>query len=517
MVESNTEYCFNITKDFIQEIKRERQLNSQVFTSMEIAKFMADMVILPSNTVSVLDPGAGTGMLLSAICDRIIKNYEKPIEVSITAYENDQEVIPYLKENLSYCESVLSKKKFKLNYQINTTDFFLECQNYLDQSKKHFQINQNFYDIIIANPPYQKIKSDFQHLNWFSPLLNGQTNEYVLFVVLSLSMLKNEGSFIFLTPRSFFSGPYHKKVRKWLLTNYCLNNIHLFKNRTGIFDFFNIRQEVIIWEGQKKEELKCSPIFISTSENEVQRLNTVIAPYKIVINNKTQARNIHIPETKQDMKVIDTVHSWENTLKDYGLRVSTGKIVHFRSLNFLDLNSDNIDTVPLLWMQHIQKNQLIWPLPNFKKPQKIKLCKESFNRLVPTKNYVLIRRFFSKDEKSRILSAPLFKTQFENFPYLGFENHLNYIYKEEGEMSILEVCGISAYLNSIIINRYYQTLSGTTQVNATDLNNMQFPSREKILKIGKFIQTGDFQRNDRERKIAKILNINSTIINSLLN
>ncbi len=511
------DYTSWVTQDFIANQTSVNPINNQVFTPIEIAQYMANMVQLPQGNISILDPGAGTGILTSALCDRIYNEIDSPIEINITVYENDEKILPYLKKSLNNCKFHLQEKNHSVNYNIQKSDFLIEGEKYfVPVNDKKYKKLKN-HDIIIANPPYQKIKHSSTLIEPFSSVLFGQTNSYVLFIALSLKMLKERGSFTFLNPRSLFSGPYHKRIRNWMLENYCISHVHLFKSRKDIFESHDVKQELIIINGIKRDKPKCDPIIISLSESKnLKDVQPFSVPYETIVPKNSLEKNIHIPENDNDIKIIDLIHSWDSNLNDYGIFVSTGKIVDFRHSNFINIDPSGCEIVPLLWMQHIRKNQIKWPLPDFKKPQIIKKCKDSINKLVPKDNYVLLRRFSSKDEKSRIVSAPLFQHQFDMYNYLGFENHLNYLYKKDSSLSIEEVQGLSLFLNSIFVDRYYRSLCGSTQVNAIDLNNMKMPKQAEILKIGKLFSQITNNSANIDVKIGKILKIDSVLIKSIL-
>ena len=55
------------------------------------------------------------------------------------------------------------------------------------------------------------------------------------------------------------------------------------------------------------------------------------------------------------------------------------------------------------------------------------------------------------------------------FERIGIENHLNYIYKRNGSLSVEEAYGISGVLNSSIMDIFFRMLNGSTQVNAVDI------------------------------------------------
>lgn len=62
------------TNKYIESMPREeRKKYGQFFTSMETARFMAEMYNIPNNLnkVSVLDAGAGSGILSCALVERL--------------------------------------------------------------------------------------------------------------------------------------------------------------------------------------------------------------------------------------------------------------------------------------------------------------------------------------------------------------------------------------------------------------------------------------------------------------
>ena len=67
---------------------------------------------------------------------------------------------------------------------------------------------------------------------------------------------------------------------------------------------------------------------------------------------------------------------------------------------------------------------------------------------------------------------------------LGLENHLNYVYRPNGELSRLEALGLAAYLNSARVEAYLRAVAGNTQVNATELRRLPMPSISQLTAIG---------------------------------
>lgn len=86
-----------------------------------------------------------------------------------------------------------------------------------------------------------------------------------------------------------------------------------------------------------------------------------------------------------------------------------------------------------------------------------------------------------------MIAAPLLFNQLE-YDYLGFENHLNYIYGKTGDLTPDLAVGLSALYNSALLDRYFRLVNGNTQVNATELRSLPLPEAEVIKTIGKRTQ-----------------------------
>ncbi|MDV7402886.1 hypothetical protein RZS08_66295, partial [Arthrospira platensis SPKY1] len=109
---------------------------------------------------------------------------------------------------------------------------------------------------------------------------------------------------------------------------------------------------------------------------------------------------------------------------DYNIKISTGPVVAFRAREYLR-EEDGDRVAPLFWLHNVKQMMLEWPVPKPNKEQFIRIEEKSFSLLIPNKNYILLRRFSSKDDKSRLVAAPYFCNGVET-DYIGVENKLNY-------------------------------------------------------------------------------------------
>jgi adenine-specific DNA-methyltransferase len=94
--------------------------------------------------------------------------------------------------------------------------------------------------------------------------------------------------------------------------------------------------------------------------------------------------------------------------------------------------------------------------------------------MVPGGTYVLTKRFTAKEEKRRVVAAIYTGDR------AGFENHINYFHVKGAGLPERLAVGLARFLNSEAVDTYFRTFSGHTQVNATDLRNLHYPSRAQL-------------------------------------
>ncbi len=140
------------------------------------------------------------------------------------------------------------------------------------------------------------------------------------------------------------------------------------------------------------------------------------------------------------------------------------------------------DTAPLLYPHHFNDGALCWPKPH-KKPNALLLTNDVCKWLMPRGHYVLVKRFTAKEERRRLVAYHLPDNALDA-AYIGFENHWNVFHVGKCGMDEDTARGLAVFLNSTILDEHFRVFSGHTQVNATDLRNMRYPSREQLQKLG---------------------------------
>ncbi|MBU1872729.1 Eco57I restriction-modification methylase domain-containing protein [bacterium] len=478
-----TEIVEKSTLQYLKSLNGEsRKYNGQFFTPTSIAKYMARMVDNFPETVKILDPGAGTGILSAALCDEIIK-YQKCKYIQLDLYENDFKVIPYLEKNIAHFKKLLNIHGIDTEINLIVKDYLFYNAQYFNNTL--FPINKNDqYDIIISNPPYFKLSKDCEHSRIMSSIVHGQPNIYMFFMALSSILLRYKGQLIFITPRSYCSGLYFKRFRQSFLKEIKPIHIHSFESRKETFKN-EVLQETIILKGikQKNNPIK-TKITVSKNSN-FDNSFVLTTGYDRIIFPKDKEKIIFIPTSKNDLEILKIVRSWNKTFSDLGFKLSTGPVVNFRATKYTKQSTDfdGLRSAPLIWMNHLKDFKVRYPLKAINKPQVITISSDSVKLLLQNKNYVLLKRFSSKEQKRRV-SAYFYSSSRFNTQYIGFENHLNYVWKPLGELSEIEALGITAILNSSLIDRYFRIINGNTQVNASEINSLPFPDYNTIVNIG---------------------------------
>ncbi|HEY5369236.1 MAG TPA: N-6 DNA methylase [Hanamia sp.] len=480
----------------------------QFFTPTEIAHFMAGLAKQTKNKLKILDPGCGTAILSSSLVETLAKQNENLKEIELICYETDQDILPYTQMVLNYLDKWLKQYRIKFKVTLNSNDFVLENKDCFQVSATLFSEPQNAtYDIVISNPPYFKIPKEDKRAIVAKSMVWGQPNIYSIFMMVATKLLKEGGELIFITPRSFASGNYFRAFREAFFKEIEIEHIHLFGSRTDTFDRDSVLQETLILKGKKQKQNGQLPSIRVTHSNGIRDIENFTEKfYKTdeLIDLKSKEKIIHLPTNETDDNVIRLFKSWSGSLRQYDIQISTGPVVSFRATKYLfeQYQNGTVFLVPLYLLINTAKMQFEWPVTKRNKPQYIQLCEETKPLLLPNKNYVFLRRFSAKDDKSRLVATPYFVdiTQAE---YIGVENHLNYIYRPKGHLERNEILGLSALLNSNLFDTYFRTFNGNINVSATELREMPLPPLEDIKQIGnQIILLNDFSQS----KVDKIIN-----------
>jgi adenine-specific DNA-methyltransferase len=489
-------------------LPRARRERGHFGTAPAIAEFMAAMFTeIPQGPVRILDPGAGVGTLSAAVCQRVLRQQHRR-HLIFDLFENDPKLIPLLEKTITACKKALRDAGHEMTFTIRVEDFIL---GYAEPSLFE-AASGNTYDLAILNPPYFKLRKESRHARAMKHVVHGQPNIYALFMAVVADLLRDGGEMVAITPRSYFNGAYFKRFRKWFFDRMTARQIHLFDSRTDAFQEEEVLQENVILLAEHAGAPK-DVLITSSAGRDFQNVYRHSLSYAKVIEDSTGDHLVRVATSGFEQEIIQAVDRLHHRFRELPFKISTGPVVTFRSRELLRrVRSDN--TAPLLWMHNVRPFVTRFP-PKNGKPTHILVSEDSRRLLLPAQRYVLLKRFTAKEERRRLV-AGIVEANDSYSPYVGLENHLNYVYRPDGELSKREALGLAALFNSAFIDQYFRAISGNTQVNAAEIRAMPVPSLEAIREIGKTLEGTD-EKNPImiERAVGEVIGLPNKLIDQL--
>jgi len=458
-----------VNNNFLEEVERSRietqahiadekkKLAEQYFTPARVSNIMSQMFTRHyDRTVLTLDPCCGVGNLAASVLSTSKYNGEKQ---HITLVEKDSDL---------YSVAISNFNGFAEIDFINM-DFFE--WSHIDKLGK--------FDRIILNPPYAKISSNSDLYKSLKRRLGySETNIYSAFVSCCLTLLSDIGELVAIIPRSFCNGPTFRGFRHFILRDFFIHQLYLFESRR-IFSESNVLQEVIIIKISKSPSEKT----IISHERLNGKTDSMVVGYEKIFFSSDHQKFIHIPLAVDDDGLLSKVSRYQQNLLSLGLRASTGKVVDFRCEKFLQKKKSK-SSVNLIYQDNIAGSGVLslTVSDNIKK-RYIKMCEESKNILIPSGNYVLIRRMSFKESSTRVVATPILSKSMKD-KFIGIENHINYIWGEKIKLNENICVAVFSYISTPTIDKYFRRFSGHTQINATDLNSLPMPELEVLEDFG---------------------------------
>lgn len=466
----------------------------QYLTGQSVARYMASMFQSVSKDIRLLDAGAGIGSLTAAFLDRVMQEHVGDNLVEATAFEIDATMIGYLRETLGAYESSFRKESKHLKVVLRSVDFIESA------SLGFYDAGRISYTHAILNPPYKKISSQSRHRELLRLAKVETVNLYSGFVALALLHLEKGGELVAIIPRSFCNGNYYKPFRRLITNKAAIKQIHLFGSRNEAFKDDSVLQENVIIHLVKGQP-QGSVIVSRSTDDSFSDLAKSEFSFEQIVKPEDEEVFIHVPTDSDN--ALDTSNKIVYTLNDIGVTVSTGPVVDFRVKEHLSMDSRE-DYAPLLYPVHFDGKNVEWPKES-KKPNAIAINQETSKMLFPSGYYVVIRRFSSKEEKQRIVARVIAP---ENLPggEFGVENHLNVLHIKKRGLPKNLAYGLAAYLSSSFVDMSFRNFNGHTQVNATDLKQMRYPSGHALETLGAWAVTLDrFCPATVDQRVGEIL------------
>lgn len=453
--------------------RSEKSHYGQFMTPASVASFMAGMFrSVPSDELHLLDPGAGIGALTCAFLDQLPSTLQN---VSVTAYEVSADLAGHMLTVLR------EYPRLHTRTTVCVGDFVEAAADLVMRGERPFTH-------AILNPPYKKISTSSQ------PRLNLRragietVNLYSGFLALATALLKPRGQLVAIVPRSFCNGPYYKPFREFLFDHAALHRLHVFDSRRKPFGDDAVLQETVILHLERDGQQGGVTISHSTDQT-FSDLSSFEIPFEQMVQANDGERFIHIPRTSAP-QIMPNALAGAGSLADLGLAVSTGPVVDFRLSDLLRAQPES-GTVPLLYPAHFRGLELAWPKKHSRKPNAIIKNDASSRWLLPSGWYTVVRRFSAKEERRRVVAGIIDPQSLDGAELIGVENHLNIFHAEKRGTSELTAKGLATFLNTTLVDEYFRSFGGHTQVNAADLRKLTYPTIDVLQRLGLWANTSN--------------------------
>lgn len=179
----------------------EKKSNGIFFTPIDIINDIIEKIKPMLHTFDrILEPSCGSCQFLS----------------SLDPCLNSCSVIDAVEFNKHIYDSITTEINLSTKCNFYNNDFLLFTPD-------------TTYDLIIGNPPYFTMKKDIVSKEYFE-YFDGRPNIYILFIIKSMQLLKNNGVIAFVLPRNFLNCQYYEKLRTYIYNNFNILDITINKH-----------------------------------------------------------------------------------------------------------------------------------------------------------------------------------------------------------------------------------------------------------------------------------------------
>ena len=460
----------------------------QFFTPASVAAFMASMLKAPNppKELRILDPGGGSGVLMSAavaeICAR--PRHMRPAVLHATVWEIDELLSRDITRTFEHCLSVCREVGVAFTGELRQENFILDATDFVGDRGLFGPEDRPRFHVAIMNPPYRKLRSDSPERASLRAVGIETSNLYSAFVWLAIKLLEEDGELVAITPRSFMNGAYFSPFRQALARGFSFRRVHVYDARDDAFSGDGVLQENVIFHGVRGRSP--APIKITTSfgPSDSGLVERTIPPTDLIYPGDNKFV-LHVVPDETAARISQQMRALPNTLAELGVSVSTGRVVGFRVKERLHTEARPGDA-PLIFPGRIPDGFVSWPNSSGQKPNGLAVSGPNDELLLPSGWYVLINRFSAKEENRRVV-ATLYDPARIAATAVAFDNKLNVLHRDNGGLPEDLAKGLAVFLNSTTVDAYFRQFSGHTQVNATDLRALRFPDAEDIEQLGRRI------------------------------
>ena len=469
------------TQKLVREKSKSENIRlGRLFTKKDTARRMAEMLSLDrsKSVYTILDPGAGTGILSAAAIEAICKSCPDAKQIYITCYETDKDFFNMLTDNL---ERIRKKCRHDFGVKLFITAY---NENYLTESKNHYTVTffdeviEDKFDIVIMNPPTELCdKYDYEALA-VGGVTQLKISKAYLFLTLATRHVEDGGCLVMALPTAAASSASLAPMRKELSDRLSLMRVHLFIGKQK-----NAKRAVPLKKTMLLAYRKgaCPDTVAITTSTDNGKLITALPPlpYDFVVDKA--GGSLTLPKSVEDAKIVKYINGFPETLTSLGLKMSTGLVIDSKCEGLL-FTEPIKESVPLLRTSSMKNGFISFPQPvkhQYIAPVNPRLAQRN-------KNLLIIKRVPAKSDDRFVNCAIYRAAQLPHYRFISTHNKINFIDMKDKNTEICPrlLFGLYALLNSTIYDRFISIISKSKQINSKEMKNLPLPPRNIIENIG---------------------------------
>jgi adenine-specific DNA-methyltransferase len=459
--------------------KSENVRLGRLFTKKDTARLMADMATETStkSVITVLDAGAGTGILSAAVIEAICEKNKNCKQIFLTCYEVCEEFIPMLTDNL---ERIRKKCRHDYGVKLYSTIY---NENYIVDAKNHYTVTffdtiEDKYDIVISNPPTELYEKDSEEALSAGGVTQVKIGAPFLFLRMAMNHLEDGGKLVMVLPTTYSTASAIAPLRRELAEKLSISGIHLFVGKQK-----NAKRAVPL---KKNFILACEKaeakenIVITTSTDSGKNITELPSlPYSFIVDK--ESGTLTLPKSIEDTKIVKYFSEFPETLSSLGLKMSTGLIIDSKCEGLLFTDPIK-NSLPVIRPAAIKGGSVDFPQPI----KKQYIAPVNTSLIQKNKNLILIKRVPAKSDERFLNPAIYLASQLPAYKYISTHNKLNFIDTKDknDEMCARLAFGVFALLNSTIYDRYISIVSKSKQINSKEMRTLPFPPKNIVENIG---------------------------------
>lgn len=452
-----------------------RRKHGVFYTPPDVTRRLLDRVTTAGanwRTDTVLDPACGGGAFLGPVVARIIdasigERSPSAIVDQIRQQVRGYELDPFAAWiSQTFVDAVIWKKLGARAFR---------PLNLVEVCDSLTKVEAPPFDVVIGNPPYGRTRLTPGQRKLFERSLFGHANLYGLFLDLAVQWTRPKGVVAFVTPTSFLSGEYYKRLRSLLAADAPPVAIDFVAERQGVFD--DVLQETalaVYRRGGVSGDVSIA--FLSAGRGRLEA---------------TPAGSFELPDDREQPWVFPRRYDLRATaralekmphrLSDWGYRVSTGPLVWNRHKEKLRWRTSKT-TVPLIWAEAVTPDgKFIF--------RATRRNHAPFFAVTPEDEWVLVRepcvllqRTTAKEQPRRLIAAELPAAFLQEHGAVTVENHLNMLVPTTSTPSVPPKV-VAAFLNSAAADSAFRCINGSVAVSAFELEAMPLPSPKDMTTV----------------------------------